>query len=102
MRNTNSNRNLFGESRRYGVAIEPPSFASHVEGGINRLLNIAASFFQDLSHFARHVARIVLFPLRENLRAAVDDLSAARSRREPPPVESLGRSLNCLVYVFFV
>src|SRR2546423_3845554 len=89
----------FGRNR---AAVQATSFAGHVESGIDRLLNIASSLLENLSHFARHVRGIFLFALFKDLRAAVEDLPAPRSGGKPPTFKGFGRRCHGFIHVVFV
>jgi len=49
--------NFVAQLRRDGLAEQPAPFAGHVEGHVDRFLDVAARLVQDLAHLAGHVAR---------------------------------------------
>lgn len=55
---------------------ESAAFAGHVEGAVDGFLYVAASFAEDLAHFAGHVASEFFFAAEEDFSGAVEDFGA--------------------------
>ena len=72
--------NLLGKLGGHGGTKEAAAFSGVVVGGVDGLLDIAARFFEDLAHFAGHVAGVVFFALDENFGGAEDHLGAPWAR----------------------
>ncbi len=64
--------------------MEAAAFAGHEVGHVDRLLDVAARLPEHLAHLARHVARVLLLALDQQLRRLEDDLAALGRGRQPP------------------
>ena len=85
---THRHRELVAQLGRHGLAVLAPPFARHEEGHVDRFLDVAARFVEDLAHLARHVARERLLALGEQLRGAEQHLGALAA---PAPAASARR-----------
>ena len=77
-------RELVAQLRRHRLAEHAPPLAGHVEGHVDRFLDVAARLVQDLPHLAGHVARELLLARGDDLRRLEEDLRAQRRRHQPP------------------
>jgi hypothetical protein len=75
------------------LTVEPTSLAGHVEGHVDRFLNVTARLGDDLAHLLGHLARELLLAIVENLRRLEEQLAALRSRVQTPALE---RPRGCL------
>ena len=71
-------RELVAQLRRHGLAVLAAPFAGHEEGHVDRFLDVAARFVEDLPHLARHVAGERLLALGD---AAARRETAVSARR---------------------
>ena len=76
------------------------SFTSHVVGGIDGFLYVAASFLQDLSHLASHIAGVLFLAFDEHFGGFVDDFSAAGSRHQAPLGKSPLGGIHSGIHIF--
>ena len=80
--------------------MQPAAFARGVVCTVDRLLNIAARFFQDLAHFAGHFARELVLLCAKDLAEREQKLCATRSRRATPTRGRVLRRLDRAIHVF--
>ena len=92
---------LVGQLRRRGRAEQAAAFAGKVVGGVDGFLRVAARFFQDLAHLARHVAGVFFLALEQHFGGAEDDLGAARGRNQAPFGEGVAGGFDGGVHVGF-
>src|SRR5580698_2105697 len=85
---------LVGKFGGGGGAEHAAAFAGHVVGGVDGLLDVAASFFQHFAHFAGHVTGEFFFAAQQDFGGAIDDLGAARSRHQSPLFEGMFGGLD--------
>ena len=71
--------------------MQTPPFAGRVVGAIDRLLNIATRFFQNLTHLAGHVRGVLFFVADQDLADSKQNLGPAWRGRTPPAIERRGR-----------
>ena len=91
---TDRHREFIGQLRRSGRSEETTAFAGHVVGGIDGFLHVAAGFFDDLAHFAGHVAGEFFFALEQDFGGAIKQLGAAGSRDQTPLQEGTFGSVD--------
>ena len=85
--------------RRRRLAEEAPALAGHVEGHVDRLLDVAAGLGAHLPHLAHHQLGQLVLVLDEALRDPEENLAAARRRRQAPALVGLLRGLDRAVDV---
>ena len=86
-------RELVGHFRGRGGTEHAAPFAGVVVSSVDGFLHVAAGLGEHFTHFAGHVAGMVLLALNQNLGGAEDDLRTARGGDEAPLGEcSLGGS----------
>ena len=61
--------------------MQTATFAGSVVSAIDGFLDIAAGFFQNLAHLARHVRGVLLLVAHENLANAKHEFGSLRRRR---------------------
>ena len=80
---------LVGQLGGRGGAEHAAAFAGHVVGRVDGFLHVAASFFENLAHFAGHVAGVFFLALDQHFGGAIDDFGAAGSGDQAPLVEGV-------------
>ena len=61
--------------------MQPTAFARSVVCAIDCFLNVAAGFFQNFAHLARHVGGVLLLVAHQNLAHAKHEFGSLRRRR---------------------
>ncbi len=82
--------------------MQAPALAAHEEGHIDGLLDVPASLLEDLPHFARHVARVLLLAVAQDLAETVQNLAPLRARHEAPGLVGLGGDVDRLFRIALV
>ena len=85
---------LVGQLGGHGVAEHAAAFTGHEVSGVDGFLGVAACFFQDLAHFASHVAGVVFLALFKNLGGAIEHFGAAGRGNETPLGKGAGGGVD--------
>ncbi len=101
-RRAHRHRELVRELGRRRLAVEAAALAAHEEGHVDRLLDVAARLLEDLAHLARHVARVLLLAVAQDLAEPVEDLAALRAGHEAPALVRRGCGVDGVLHVALV
>src|SRR5215213_10369139 len=82
-----AHRKLVAHLSRSGEAVQATAFARSVVSAVDSFLNVAAGFFQNLAHLARHVGCELFLVLDQYLAETEQDFSAFGCGRVTPAIE---------------
>ncbi len=94
-----AHRKLVAHLSGRGEPVKSPSFAGGVVSAVNCFLNVAAGFFQNLAHLARHVRGELFLVADQDLAETKQQFSAFGGRRVAPAIEGVLRGIDRGVYV---
>ena len=93
-RHADAHLELVRHLRRRRLAEEAATLAGHVEGHVDRLLDVAARLGAHLAHLAHHQLGQLVLALDEALRDPEEDLATPGRRRQAPALVRFLRGLD--------